>query len=450
MDLEPPLQVSFQQALNTSSPAVHHILSGSFRSLSLFLLAFSPVRLTLDLVQTIPAFGPHQYIGLGPHAQNGHARVAYTTSWALPPKLHSWAIEQQPDGVRVRLVDSVDIAATSSYITVPPPYSHIYSAGGPSAQVHKLPPAETPGIGPHVQEIYFVPQSEWEAADKTRKALRYGSHGIEFAFPAGSPALAFIPVLGSSTIEIYSRAEDGSLINIDSSSAPQRAGTEAAEEDGPRHVKVHPNGRVLYCVTEHSNYLDVYTISPPSGNGPILTYVASRSLIPPRLREAAPDNTTTPKATYRGDTLALAPSTPEKPAPESIFVTTRGGEGETTSGWVSVFRLDAEGMFSGDVENNPYLVERYKARTTGGKAHALDIKAKADDPDGGLWVILTDDSPPQPGVRVLEWDGWLWRGGGTRLREVVAWPLVGSNPSETVTKGEPEQMDGGSHAVWLD
>ncbi|KAJ6551493.1 hypothetical protein B0H19DRAFT_1211205 [Mycena capillaripes] len=451
MDLEPPLQAPFQQALNSSASPLYHILAGSFRSLSLFLLAFSPAHLTLDLVQTIPAFGPHQYIGLGPPSHGGDARYAYTTSWALPPQLHSWAIEQQPDGVRVRFVDSVDITATSSYITIPPPFSHIYSAGGPSAQVHALPPAGSPGFGAHVQEIYFVPQSEWAAADKTRKALRYGSHGIEFAFPAGSPVLAFIPVLGGSMIEVYKRDEDGSLIHIDSSPAPQRADGTVDTEDGPRHVKVHPNGRVLYCVTEHSNYLDVYTISPPSGVTPVLKYVASRSLIPPHLRSDAPDRAADgSNRTYRGDTLLLAPSTPEQPAPQSIFVTTRGGEGETTPGWVSVFRLDAEGMFAGDLENNPYLVERYEAKTTGGKAHALDLRAKKDDPDGALWVILTDDSPPHPGVRVLEWDGWLWRGGGTRLREVTAWPPRGFYSSETAKEDEPERMEGGSHAVWLD
>lgn len=83
---------------------------------------------------------------------------------------------------------------------------------------------------------------------------RYGSHGIEFAFPTGSAALAFIPVLGGSLIEVYKRDEDGSLIHIDSSSAPQRAGAVEGEEDGPRHVNVHPNGRVLYCVTEHCGF----------------------------------------------------------------------------------------------------------------------------------------------------------------------------------------------------
>ncbi|KAJ7198769.1 hypothetical protein GGX14DRAFT_373657 [Mycena pura] len=445
MNFEPLVQVPFQQTSNVT----HHILSGSFRSVSLFLLAFSPLRSTLELVQTIPGYGPHQYIGLGPQTQGGDARYAYTTSWALPPKLHSWAIAQQPNGPRVRFVDSVNITATSSYITVPPPFSHLYSAGGPSAQVHALPTAGGAGFGSHVQEIYFVPEAEWAAADKTRKALRYGAHGVEFRIAAREPALAFIPVLGGSTIEVYTRAADGMLTHVESSPAPYRADG-VAEEDGPRHVKVHPNGRVLYCVTEHSNYLDVYTITSPSpeGTARVLTYVASRSLIPPHVRtEQAADGE---KRTWRGDTLLLAPYTQEQGAPQSVFATTRGGEGETTPGWVSVWRLDEEGMFAGDVENNPYLVERYEAMTTGGRAHALDLLAKADDPDGALWVLLTDDSPPHPGVRVLEWDGWLWRGGGARLREVAAWPPLDYYSTETAADSEAEQFTGGSHAVWLD
>ncbi|KAJ7638192.1 hypothetical protein FB45DRAFT_397075 [Roridomyces roridus] len=446
MDLEPPLQVPLQTAFNATTP-VYHILTGSFRSFSLFLLAFNPLQLSIDLVQTIPAFGPHQYIGLGPRLQGQQdARYAYTTSWALPPTLQSWVYEGQPEP-RVRFVESAGITATSSYVTVPPPYTHLYAAGGPSAQVHALPAQQAPGFGPHAQELYFVPQDEWETADKTRKALRYGSHGVEFAFPTGGPALAFIPVLGGSTIEIYSRAADGTLIHIDTSPAPQRPGDGAAheEEDGTRHVKVHPNGRILYCVTEHSNYLDIYRITPPNGATPILTYLDSRSLIPPRLR-------TEGNTTFRGDTLILAPSTPTHPAPQTIFATTRGAEGSDTRGWVGVWRLDDDGLFMGDAanENNPYMLERWEATTGGGKAHALDVRVKEGedgelDADGALWVLLTDDSPPHPAVRVLEWDGWLWRGGGTRLREVAAWPAAGSANDEDV-----EQIQGGSHAVWLD
>ncbi|KAJ7465109.1 hypothetical protein FB451DRAFT_1262652 [Mycena latifolia] len=468
MDLDPPLQIPLQQALNASAPfaapvPIHHILTGSFRSLSLFLLAFSPLQRTLELVQTVPAFGPHQYIALGPARGEGEARTAYTTSWALPPQLQSWAIERTDAGPRVRFVDSVDITATSSYIAVPPPYSHAYSAGGPSAQVHALPaPVGTPGFGPHLQELYFVPQTEWAAADRTRKALRYGSHGIEFAFPPHGPALAFVPVLGGSTIEVYTRAADGALTHIDTSPAPVRPGALSPaegteEEDGPRHVKVHPNGRVLYCVTEHSNYLDVYTIHPPDGRAPVLAYVASRSLLPAHLRPAASpsDDNTTHTAAFRGDTLLLAPPTPASPSPQSIFATTRGAEGAGAKGWVSVFRLDGEGMFAGDGDGNPYLVERYEARTGGGKAHALDVRAKdaENGEDGEMWVLLTDDDvdgdETKPGVRVLEWDGWLWRGGGTRLREVVSWPAAGVYEDKEDPEAK-ERMRGGSHAVWLD
>jgi carboxy-cis,cis-muconate cyclase len=69
-----------------------YILSGSFRSLSLFLLAFSPINRTISHVQTIDAFGPHQYL-----ATNSKKDKAYTTSWALPPTLSSWDIERSDD-----------------------------------------------------------------------------------------------------------------------------------------------------------------------------------------------------------------------------------------------------------------------------------------------------------------------------------------------------------------
>ncbi|KAJ7081578.1 hypothetical protein B0H15DRAFT_952938 [Mycena belliarum] len=501
MDLDLQLQVPFLEPLNASdvlpmlnssapviAEPVHHILSGSFRSLSLFLLAFAPLQRTLTLVQTIPASGPHQYIALGPRlppSEGREVRAAYTTSWALPPTLQSWAIETTEHGTpRVRLVDSVDISATSSYIAVPPPFTHAYAAGGPAAQVLALPAGGAPGFGgvrkaSAQQEVRFVRDADWEAADKTRKALRYGSHGIEFAVPpAGSDAtaLAFVPVLGGSTIEIYTRGADGSLTHIDTSPAPVRPGTNNAgtttdhdgaderrdKEDGPRHVKVHPNGRVLYCVTEHSNFLDVYTITPPPVDGPptvpVLTYVASRSLLPPSVRETAAD-----VHAFRGDTLILAPG-----EPETIFVSTRGAEGafrSSTRGWVSAFRLAPDGQLFGattpstnpyEGENNPYLVERFAAPTGGGKAHALDVRAK-DGAAGEMWVVLTDDDASvvldethkgAPGVRVLEWDGWLWRGGGTRLREVVAWPPAGLYAD--APEGDPERMQGGSHAVWLD
>jgi hypothetical protein len=89
--------------LNASS--VHHILSGSFRTLSLYLLAFSPLQRTLELVQRIPALGPHQYL-----TANARRDRVYSTSWAQPPTLSAWAVQSTPSW-NVSLVNTVPISA---------------------------------------------------------------------------------------------------------------------------------------------------------------------------------------------------------------------------------------------------------------------------------------------------------------------------------------------------
>lgn len=61
-------------------------------------------------------------------------------------------------------------AATSSYIQVSPTQSRIYSAGGPTGEVHEV-DAETGGFGTKLQELLYVPPGELDEADKTRVAL---------------------------------------------------------------------------------------------------------------------------------------------------------------------------------------------------------------------------------------------------------------------------------------
>jgi carboxy-cis,cis-muconate cyclase len=78
--------------LNATSP-LHHIISGSFGSLSLFLLAFSPVNRALSLVEQVPGeLGPHQYL-----AKNAQGDRVYTTSEAWPPTLNSWSVNKAND-----------------------------------------------------------------------------------------------------------------------------------------------------------------------------------------------------------------------------------------------------------------------------------------------------------------------------------------------------------------
>jgi len=273
-------------------------------------------------------------------------------------------------------------------------------------------------------------------------------------------------VLGTNSIEVYTHNPDtGFLTHVYSSPSP-RVGV----EDGPRHVKIHPNGKVLYCVTEHNNLLDVYSIA---GNDDTLvegtskwptnplTHLGTRSLVPPHLSYPSAPLETVHR--FRGDTLMLGPSAGEGNLPTEIWATTRGAT-EDERGWVSVFELDQDGMLVSSLSDEG--VERYETPTSGGKAHAIDLFPKstasfestnASHQGSPVWILLTDDSDhaagevrepqdeassskPIGGVRVLEWNGWF--NGG--VREVVGWPSEGKNEGL-----DGELMRGGSHAVWL-
>ncbi|EAU86955.1 hypothetical protein CC1G_09812 [Coprinopsis cinerea okayama7 len=425
--------------------AAYSVVAGSFRSLSLALLAFYPLNKTLEHVATVPAFGPHQYLATTPRKD-----YVYTTSWATPPILSSWRTTRTNERVDgLEHVNTVPITATSSYINIPPPYTFIYSAGGPTGEVHEYDP-QTGGFGRKVQQVLFVPEDELEKADKSRVALRYGSHGVEFS----SEGDGFIPVLGTDSIEMYRKdPETGELIHISSNGSPRGTGL----HDGPRHVKVHPNGKVLYCVAEHTNFVDVYHILPDK-----LQPVSSHSILPRHLSESDGDvkfDDPHTKSKYRGGTLMLTPSTPEYPAPIALFTTTRGAT-STEKGWLSIFKLDADGHIidneSHDETKGPQSplsqsVIRFETPTSSGKANALDIRSKDNSP--GVWVLLTDDdkqADERGAVRVLEWDGW---GDELGLRIVAEWPSsVDSQPeAQPESRAEdPQRFTGASHAIWLD
>ncbi|KAL1698786.1 hypothetical protein EV121DRAFT_217564 [Schizophyllum commune] len=424
-------QVVFEDKFQGS---VFPILAGSFRSLSLFLLAFTYAPnngSSISLVhQTDTTFGPHQYIAL-----NVRRDRAYTTSWGSPPILSSWEIarEQQIEHWRVAHINNAPITATSSYIALTPPGSgqYIYSMGGPTGEVHVVDP-ETGGFAQKVQEVLFVEDGELEKADKTRKALvsltvllglakiltvpydqREGSHGIEFLL-SSTPRLAFVPVLGTDakpgTIEVYTHDPATGLLSHLHSTPPPPVSN---DNDGPRHVKIHPNGRILYCVTEHTNRIDIYTIDSTSKTP--LTYATSHALMP-----FSPSG-----AHYRGSTLQLAPSTFHYPAPRAILTSTRGGS-DGTNGWIGIHPLDAAGHFTG--------TPRYhELPTSGGKSLALAVMLKPGD-ETRSWVLVSDDAESAGGVRVIEWnhetDG---------LEELATWG------------GDADvDMQGSSFSLWLD
>jgi carboxy-cis,cis-muconate cyclase len=248
----------------------------------------------------------------------------------------------------------------------------------------------------------------------------------------------------------------GHLTHITSVGSPR--GKDA--KDGPRHLKIHPNGKFLYCVTEHcksplfcltsrylirraANYVDAYRIQPTT-----LEYVSSRSLLP---RNLSLPQTTSSDHHFRGDTLMLPPSSSRNPNPRLLITTTRGASSDIR-GWLSIFPLAANGNFSSleNIEEADPEAERFQTPTSGGKANAIDILPKGEE--DGLWILLTDDdevtaSPHGTGaVRVLEWDGW--GKGGAKI--VAEWPSVSDGTAPSIGSEERENVQGASHAIWLD
>ena len=55
-------------------------------------------------------------------------------------------------------------------MNIPPPHRFIYSAGGPSGEVHRV-DENTGGFGEKVEEIFIFEEKDIEKADKTRAAL---------------------------------------------------------------------------------------------------------------------------------------------------------------------------------------------------------------------------------------------------------------------------------------
>lgn len=229
---------------------------------------------------------------------------------------------------------------------------------------------------------------------------------------------------------------NGKLTHISSVHSIRKGKDQGQVKDGPRHVKVHPNGRVVYCVTEHcellfygnmlshwyaANLVDSYYILP-DGTG--LEHISTRSLLPSDLSSSTHH--------FRGDTLMLSPSS--SVSPDFIMTTTRGSTPDTR-GWLSIFALDEEGKFR-DEDG-----VRYETPTSGGKANAIDLLTKKDGV--GIWILLTDDDELNAAVgcrgavRVLEWDG-LETGG---VKVVAEWPA---------DESDKEKICGASHAIWLD
>ncbi|KAF9027035.1 putative isomerase YbhE [Hymenopellis radicata] len=372
------------------------ILSGSFTSLSLWLLALtlpspkinSPSEASIRLVRSIPAFGPHQYLHISPDKD-----TVYATTWSLPPSLHAFSLPT------LQHLGAAPITATSSYITIRDNW--MYSAGGPTGEVHRLPFPEPV----KEQQFLFVPEDELETADKTRVALRTGSHAIEFS--AGDLTRAYVPVLGTDAVHIY-------IVDPVTGLLAEEKVLKTPEGSGPRHLKVHPNGQVLYVVTEHDNTLLTYSL-------PSLELLSTHTLYPPATSPSSP-KVPVGHASYRGDTLMLSPSA------TTLFTTTRGAT-PATRGWLAAFPLTSSGLIA----------------PLGGKANAIDVLSYPGEKDKVLLVLTDDDpssrtiSPPwddiQPSLYVIDYT-------------LPKSPSSGGSFSIVASIADPE-IGGTSHALFI-
>ncbi|KAK4691747.1 hypothetical protein P7C70_g9278, partial [Phenoliferia sp. Uapishka_3] len=207
------------------SSQIHYLLSGTFNTIFLYLLAFNPSTSTLSIHKKIPAQGPHQFLALSPDRA-----TVYATTWAKEPSLSAWNVVE--GGTGLEWINTVPITATSSYIQVSEDTpSRIYSAGGPTGEVHSI-DEKTGGFGEKLQELLYVPKDELESADKTRVALRYGSHGIDIN---KARKQVLVPHLGHNSIFMYDMKTDGTLELIADCKS-------FGEHDGPRHVVPSADG----------------------------------------------------------------------------------------------------------------------------------------------------------------------------------------------------------------
>ena len=104
-------------ASDSLCPRLHYLLSGTFNTLFLYLLAFSPYAPggpLLAVHRKYRAEGPHQFLAL-----SEDRTTAYATTWAQPPTLSSWEIlAGGKDGVRK--LNTVPICALPR-LALPPP-----------------------------------------------------------------------------------------------------------------------------------------------------------------------------------------------------------------------------------------------------------------------------------------------------------------------------------------
>ncbi|KAF5246895.1 hypothetical protein FAUST_1080 [Fusarium austroamericanum] len=333
---------------------LHHLLTGSYTNTTLFLLAFDTVARTLTLNSTVPGFGLHQFV-----TSNAAKDRVYATAMSEPPQLFSWSVDAN---YKFTYLDTVNITSSSCYIS--DDGNLAFSSGGSTAHIHAL--TEDGGLGEMVDELYMVPEEEIKNVNKTRAAVLYGAH----AFDINVNRKGFVPHLGMNSIFMYDIAENGTATPLSINLSP-------SEGDGPRNSLSSKDGKLLYVMTEHNQWLDVYKVHDTQ-----LEHIQRGSAIPDDVRGSY---------TFRSNTVQMSRDG------KYLFTSTRSWNNTEVNGYVAAFALDKHGKLKKEK-----AVTFYEAPVTLGSSGGLRVLPWGDettqDPKGiSDYMYLSDTS-----------EGWMF------------------------------------------
>lgn len=373
---------------------------GTFNTPELYTLRFTPGPAPrLDILRKSSAIGSHSWLALSPDKQH-----LYATAWTEPPSIAAYSLTSgEPE-----LINSKPVKARSGYVCCSK--THVYSAGGPTGEVYTI--GLDGGLQDLVQELSFVDESSATQPNSSGVkhgdfgGLRHGAHSADLS-PDGNNL--YIADIGRNCVWTYSinhAAENGSRhLDLGTKSIAPRA------EDGPRHCTVHPNGRYLYSLQEHTSMVDVFKLST---DGCKLNHVGGVKIIP------EPHD---PKLYWADEVRLSTPAADGKP-PRYMYASTRGLEA-STKGYVAVFALNEDGTV---VSEKP--IDMYETATSGGIANAVEPAPRTSSVDNVEYMALTDSE-----------EGWVFvlSFNGARLKEEARVKL-GNGQS---------QVSAAATAVWL-
>ncbi len=356
---------------------------GTFNYESLYTVHFSPPtagsKTELSIIRSHPAIGGHSWLAL-----SNNKKFLYGTAWTDPPSVAAYQVKA--GGRDIQFLNAKNVKSLSGYVCVND--THVFSVGGPSGEVFLI--EKDGSIGDLVQELDFVTGHGSNVSEQRDQevgislgsfgGLRHGAHSIDFS-PDGRSL--YIPDIGRNCIWTYSVKK----FNLrDLHDAPMTLGTKhisPRENDGPRHSWPHPNGKVLYCLQEHSSMVDVFSIA---SDGTTLEHRQGVKIIP---------SDKDPKH-YWADEVRLD-LRPDATKPKYLYASTRGLEA-STKGYVAVFPLGEDGTLTSE-----QAIHIWETPTSGGLANAIEPAPSFKGQDDVQYLAMTDTE--EGWVFMLSFDG---------------------------------------------